>query len=148
MKDIFTQDEISNMSAEIDEQLADIETVRGPHIDTRRRPKKHSKLPEKQRRTIELNTKQNPETFLEKVLHALYKDLCLEPGVLYTQHKKLGDLSNQELIKTVGPILAGMGFVSKPLQTLVVASVVYILHIGIKVICEECSYGSGTEPKL
>lgn len=135
MTDIFTPEEIATMSAEIDKQLEELKT--DLLSDATKDEKKESSLPPKQRKNIEKNIKENPKKFSDRVLRALYNDLCKEDGILYKQYQQFGELSNKDLIKTLGPLLAGMGLVSIPLQTVTVAIAVYILHIGAKVICDE-----------
>ena len=60
-----------------------------------------------------------------------------EGGVLNTQWKKWGDLSNEAVLKSFGALLAGMGFSGNALQMLTVAIGVIVMHLGCKAICEE-----------
>jgi hypothetical protein len=141
MTDIFTPEEIATMSAEIDKQLEELKTDLLSDTITKD-GKKLSSLPPKQRQNIEKNIKENSENFSDRVLRALYNDLCKDDGILYKQYQRFGELNNKEIIKTLGPLLAGMGLASIPLQTVTVAITVYVLHIGVKVICDETQNNS------
>ena len=82
-------------------------------------------------------TKEEPRSFWLRFKQAARRDLCEEGGTLYALWKKYHDLSNEEVLKSFGALLVGMGFSGNVLQMLAVALVVIVLHLGCAVICEE-----------
>lgn len=87
--------------------------------------------------TISTITNEEPRSFWRRFKQAARRDLCEDGGVLHTQWKKHSDLSNEEVLKSFGAILAAMGFSGNVLQMLAVASGVIVIHIGCKAICAE-----------
>ena len=135
MTEVFTPEQITALSAEIDAQLRELGTAYSfAEIRGGEQPKN---LPVKQRRAIEDTTQQDAPSFMKRFLQAARKDLCEEGGVLYQQWKKWGDLSNEKVLQSFGAILVAMGLTGNALQTLAVASAVIVLHLGAKTICEE-----------
>ncbi len=97
-------------------------------------------LPErtpKQWQVIAKVTKEDPQSFWQRFKLAAHSDLCVEGGVLYAQWQKWGDLSNKEVVRTLGAVLAAMGFTGNALQMLAVALGVIIMHVGLKAVCAE-----------
>ena len=137
MTEVFTPEQITALSAEIDAQLRELGTAHSfAEVRGGEQPKD---LPNKQRRAIEDTTQQDAPSFMKRFLQAARKDLCEEGGVLYQQWKKWGDLSNEKVLQSFGAILVAMGLTGNALQTLAVASAVIVLHLGAKTICEEAA---------
>uniref|UniRef100_UPI004055D167 hypothetical protein n=1 Tax=Candidatus Electronema sp. TaxID=2698783 RepID=UPI004055D167 len=82
-------------------------------------------------------TKEEPRSFWRRFKQAARRDLCEEGGVLHTQWKRYGDLSNEAVLKSFGAVLAAMGFSGNVLQMLAVALGVIVIHLGCKAVCEE-----------
>jgi hypothetical protein len=134
MDDLFTPQELEQLSARVDEQLRALGAA-----ETRftRGPKKAQALGEAQRRAIEQATGEDALTFLARFKRAARRDVCDPGGILHTQWKKWKDIVNKDAIKTFGGILVGMGLSGSTLQVVVVAVVVYVLYLGIEAFCEE-----------
>ena len=135
----FTPDQLAELSAQIDQQLAALREEspvafhKGSEQDKQDNPEN---LPV-QWQAIADATKEEPRSFWQKFKQAARRDLCEEGGVLNTQWKKWGDLSNEAVLKSFGALLAGMGFSGNALQMLAVAVAVIVMHIGCKAVCEE-----------
>lgn len=86
---------------------------------------------------IERITQEKPATFLRKVHAAAKQDVCEEGGVLNAQWKQWKNLASADVVKSFGPVLVAMGFSGVLLESLVVATGVTVIHIGLKVFCEE-----------
>ena len=135
----FSPKQLKDLSQRIDEQLAELHNSPSPYSGTKA-GKEPEALPEctpKQWQVIAEVSKQDPQTFWQRFKLAAHKDLCEEGGVLHTQWQKWGDLSNKEVLRTLGAVLAAMGFTSNTLQMLVVALAVIVIHLGCTAICEE-----------
>lgn len=99
-----------------------------------------SKFPEPQVRTVDnavKETGEEPESFWARFKKAARQDVCEEGGVLNTQWKKWGDLSDEKVIKQFGAILVAMGFSGNVLQVMAVALAVIVVHLGVKAFCME-----------
>ncbi|KAB8317193.1 hypothetical protein SD81_017810 [Tolypothrix campylonemoides VB511288] len=138
MTTIFTPEEITTLSSEIDNQLSELRT-RSVSDSKEGEPEEANALPVKQSQTIEQITKEKPESFLKKFARAAKSDLCQEGGVLNTQWKKWADLNNKDVIDKFGIALVALGFSGNMLQILVVAVAVIVIHIGVKAFCENYS---------
>jgi len=136
MNTSFSPEEIDTLSAQIDAQLAklydhyDPDNARGEGDDPLER------LTE-QRQAIEQNTGESANTFFKRFVQEAKKDLCTEEGMLYKQWKKWGDLDNAEVIKSFKSVLVALGVTGAVLQTVLVASAVIVIHLGIKTVCEQ-----------
>lgn len=156
---LFTEQELQNLSAEIDLQLQVLHGLAQDLTEIRHIGYTQKAIPEAQRQQLQtvisettkittrikissvpetITEQDTPESFMKKFARAAKKDLCLEGGVLHEQWKKYGDLDNESMIKNFGGVLAGLGLTSAPLQTAVVAVSVIIVHLGIKAFCEDC----------
>jgi hypothetical protein len=156
---LFTEQELQNLSAEIDLQLQALQHSAINVAETKRIGDTKKTIPEPQRQqlqtvisettkiTIKIKTSttseaitehDTPESFMKKFARVAKQELCLEGGVLHEQWKKYGDLDNETMINHFGSVLAGWGLASAPLQTAVVVVSVLVLHIGIKAFCEDC----------
>lgn len=62
-----------------------------------------------------------PESFWTRFKKAARQDVCQDGGVLNTQWKKWGDLSDETVLKRFGAILVAMGFSGNALQVLAVS---------------------------
>ncbi len=137
MNEPFTAEQITALSAEVDEQLQELNSIYG--TDQLKGVKSKDTLPDKQRQVIAVATGEETTSFLKRFKQAAHQDLCEKDGVLYKQWKwkKWGDLSNKQVLKSFGAVLVAMGFAGNALQILAVALAVVVLHIGVKAICEE-----------
>ncbi|MDJ0617494.1 MAG: hypothetical protein QNJ63_12255 [Calothrix sp. MO_192.B10] len=136
MNNIFTVEEINNLSATIDNQLREL---RGELDSGQKRGATETpdSLPVKQSQAIAEITQEKPPSFLKKFARAAKCDLCDDGGILHTQWKKWADLNNQEVIEKFGAVLVTLGFSGGALEILVVALAVIVIHIGVKAFCEE-----------
>jgi hypothetical protein len=137
---MFSDEEISQLAAEIDAQLLELRSLSG---DTSLKSGDKESQLVKQNQAIAIATKEPAKSFLQKFWKAAKADLCEEDGVLYKQWKKWGDLDNKETISTFKGILAGLGLSGNVLPTAIVAVTVIVLHIGVKAFCDE--YGDRKE---
>jgi hypothetical protein len=134
MDNVFTPQEIENLSAEIDGQLQELGAP-GTGLAKGRTSKEA--LGEKQKRAIEKATGEEATSFLARFKAAAWKDLCEKGGILNTQWTKWKDLANKDIVKTFGGILVGMGLSGGALQIAVVAIAVYVLYLGVEAFCRE-----------
>lgn len=134
MGDLFTEQELERLSAQVDEQ---IRTLGAPGTGLIRGGQQEQALGALQRRAIEQATGEDALTFVARFKQAARKDVCEPGGILHTQWKKWKDIVNKDAIKTFGGILVGMGLSGSALQIAVVALVVYVLYLGIEAFCEE-----------
>ena len=133
MPELFADARITELAAQIDSQLHELQATGGEAL-TRGKGGKSKDLA-KQRKAIAEATGEAPDSFIQRFVRNARKDLCEQGGLLYEQWKELKDLGSKAMIKTFGQILAGMGLAALPLQTVVVALSVYVLHIGVETIC-------------
>ena len=137
MTEVFTPEQITALSAEIDAQLRELGTAYSfAEVRGGEQPKD---LPNKQRRAIEDTTQQDAPSFMKRFLQAARKDLCEEGGVLHEQWKKWRDISNKQILESFGAILVAMGYSATAIPVLAVALAVIVLHLGAKTICEEAA---------
>jgi hypothetical protein len=96
-------------------------------------------IPERLRGTIEAQTGEDADSFLEKIKRAAHRDLCMEGGHLNQQWKKFGDLPTKDVVQWTIGALALVGVTGAPI--LIVTVSVWLLHvslhIGIEAICED-----------
>jgi len=137
---MFSDQEISQLAAEIDAQLLELRSLSGDA--SLKAGDKEAQLV-KQNQAISTATKEPAKSFLQKFWKAAKADLCEEEGMLYKQWKKWGDLDNKETISTFKGILTGLGLSGNVLPTVIVAITVIVLHIGVKAFCDE--YGDRKE---
>ncbi|MFZ4728642.1 MAG: hypothetical protein ACOYMQ_08275 [Pseudanabaena sp.] len=137
---MFSDQEISQLTAEIDAQLLEL---RSPSSEALLKSGGKEAQLVKQNQAIETATKEPAKSFLQRVGKAAKSVICEENGVLYKQWKKWGDLDNEEVISTFKGILTGLGLSGNVLPTVIVAVTVILLHIGVTAFCEE--YGDRTE---
>jgi hypothetical protein len=134
MDDPFTPEELDDLSAKIDEQL---HALGAPGTGLAKGQKPAQALGETQRRAIEEATAEEAMTFLARFKHAARKDVCAPGGIIYTKWNKWKDIANKDLLKTLGPILVGMGLSGSALHIVIVAVAVYALYIGVEAFCQE-----------
>jgi hypothetical protein len=132
--DLFTAQQIADLSSEIDSQLRELGA---PGTGLVRGRTAKEALGEKQKRAIEKATGEDAESFLTRFKSAARKDLCEKGGVLHTQWAKWKDLANKDVVKTFGGVLVGMGLSGSALQIAVVAIAVYVLYLGVEAFCRE-----------
>ncbi|CAK8723921.1 hypothetical protein GCAAIG_13850 [Candidatus Electronema halotolerans] len=135
----FTSDQLASLSAQIDRQLAELQAdpSTAVHKGGRQDKQENPELLPVQWRVIEKITKEEPRSFWQRFKKAAHNDLCKEDGVLNTQWRKWGDLSNEAVLKSFGALLVGMGFSGNALQVLAVALAVIVIHLGCTAICKE-----------
>jgi hypothetical protein len=134
MYDPFTPDELDDLSAKIDEQLR---ALGAPGTGLAKGLKPAQALCEAQRQAIEKATGQDAMTFLARFKQAARKDVCKPGGIIYTQWNKWKDIANKDLLKTLGPILVGMGLSGSALHIVIIAVAVYVLYLGVEAFCQE-----------
>ncbi len=135
----FTPDQLASLSLQIDHQLAPLRDESAQAEFKGNEPDKQD-IPDRlpaQWRAIAAVTKEEPRSFWRRFKQVARRDLCEEGGVLHTQWKKYGDLSNEAVLKSFGAVLAAMGFSGNVLQMLAVALGVIVIHLGCKAVCEE-----------
>ncbi len=135
MDNIFTAEQISGLSAEIDRQIQELGKA-SPSDIKRGEAEGAEQLPVKQSQAIAEITQENPKTFLKTFLAAAKSDLCEEGGVLYAQWKKWADLNNEDVIDRFTAILVALGFTGNALEILLVSVSVIVIHLGAKAFCE------------
>jgi hypothetical protein len=134
----FTDQELQNLSAEIDNQLSELANEPSDEGHTKHIGTIIKAIPSKQKQQLEQATGEEAETYLKKIGRVVKEDLCKEGGLLYKKWQQLGDLDNETLLLTFGGVLSGMGLTAIALQTATVAVSVIVIHISIKVFCEDC----------
>jgi len=126
----FTSEQLTSLSLQIDPQLAQLRDEQPAVTRTGKEPDKQD-IPDRlpvQWQAVAAITKEEPRSFWRRFKQAAHSDLCEEGGVLHTQWKKYGDLSNEAVLKSFGTILAAMGFSGNVLQMLAVAAGVIVIH--------------------
>lgn len=141
MSNIFTAEELKTLSAQVDEQLRELDQL--TFIPLKGEPSESDEdLLEKQRQAIEQNTKESSHSFLQKFAKNTMDILCQEDSLLNKQWKKWGDLNNEDVLEKFGAALTVMGFTGVGLQILTVAIAVYVIHIGVNAFCDKFSKSS------
>ncbi len=135
----FTPDQLASLSAQIDQQLAQLQeaSALSEFKDGDLVPQDIPDRLPAQWRAIAAVTKEEPRSFWQKFKQAARRDLCEEGGVLYAQWQRYRDLSSRAVLESFIAILAAMGYSGNALQVLAVAAGVIVLHLGCTVICEE-----------
>ena len=137
----FTADQLENLSAQVDQQLAELQELqeqpsiavyKGLEPDKQDDPER---LPVQWRVIAEV-TKEEPRSFWQRFKQAAHRDLCEEGGVLHTQWRRYRSLSSKGVLESFGAVLVAMGFSGNALQVLSVAIGVIVLHLGCTAICE------------
>lgn len=136
----FTDQEVQTLSAEIDNQLRELENAPASEGISKAVTYGKKNLPTKQKQELEQATGEEAESYLKKFARAAKKDLCEEGGILYDQFEELGNLSNATMLTTFGGILASMSLATVSLPTVAVALSVIVIHCGIKAFCKECEH--------
>jgi hypothetical protein len=135
MTNIFTDDELDVLSAEVDQQLQElrqskIAIVRGKELEPGGDLTKQQKI-------IEQLTQEPMPSFMAKLGRAARSEICDEDGLLYKQWEKWGDFENKDALKVIAGVLAGMGITGNAWPTVTVAVVVVIARIGRRAFCED-----------
>ncbi len=141
MTNIFTPEEVTALSAEIDRQLKELRHAIDSEQKQGEDKTSDEKMLVKQTEAIAKVTQEHPKRFLQRFGRAATRDLCEEGGMLNKQWKKWGDLDNKDAVERLGAVLVTMGFSGDMLSPLVVALTVIIIHIGLKAFCEDYSCG-------
>ncbi|MEJ6480358.1 hypothetical protein N0Y54_03060 [Nostoc punctiforme UO1] len=145
MNSIFSPEEITALSAEIDRQLTELRDAPDSRQKQGEDETSAEKMLVKQTEEITKLTQEKPKSFLHKFGRAAKSDLCQEGGMLNQQWKKWGDLDNKDAVERLGAVLVTMGFSGDVLSPLAVAVTVIVIHIGLKAFCED--YSSEVENK-
>ncbi len=154
---LFTDAELQTLSAEIDQQLSELNndsaSEEGNTKHTGHTPKT---VPTKQKRQLEhalmearktaittgkptlIEADEDAESLMQKIFRVGKKDLCEEGGVLHDQFEELNNLGRKSMLVIFGSVLTGMGLPPAVLSATAVAVSVIVLHIGIKAFCEDC----------
>jgi hypothetical protein len=132
MPDPFTDDQIENLTAEINRQLLQLVTPdpAGQKSDRRGPPPTETQL-----QAIARATGQDAPTFLARFREAARKDLCEEGGVLHAQWRRYRDLASKDMLQTFGGILIGLGLSGNALSIVAVAIAVHVLYLGADAFC-------------
>ena len=134
MSELFTEAQLAELTDKINRQLQAVQQA-GTAVHRGRSDKKAALA--RQRQTIAEQTREDPDSFLHRFVRKAKQDLCEPGGILFEQWRRMKDLSSKKMLKTFGSVLAGMGLTAMPLQTVLVAVSVYVLHIGVETLCEE-----------
>jgi hypothetical protein len=134
MTQIFTTEEIKTLSAQVDEQLRELDrmSITQEKSVTRQTRPKVDQLPPQQHQAIEEQTQENPNTFLQKFAHQAKTLICNADSDLRKQYELFGDLNKEDALEKFAGFLAVMGFSGMALQILTVAITVYVIRIGIQ----------------
>jgi hypothetical protein len=136
MSVLFSEAELEMLSAEIDRQLQELLDLHAAIFS--RGDESEGKGPlVKQQEMIESLTKEPMDSFMTKFGRAAKADVCDEDGMLHKQWQKWGDLENKEALERLGAVLVAMGFSGGMVSSLAVATIVVIVHIGLKAFCED-----------
>ena len=136
---LFTDQELQALSAEIDSQL--IELANNPASEegnTRHTGHTPKTIPSKQKQQLELATQEDADSFMKKFARAAKHDVCEEGGIIHDTIEESGNMSKKGMLVIFGGILSGIGLPAAALHTTVVAVSVIVFHIGIKAFCEDC----------
>ena len=140
--EIFSPEELDRLSREMDARLAELaagggETAEAKWLFWRRGD---AAVPKQEAETVAKTAAeagQTPESFWTRFKKATRADVCEEGGLLHTQWKKWGDLSNETMLKQFGAVLVAMGFSGNQVQVLALACAVVVVHLGVKAFCME-----------
>ncbi len=135
----FTNEEMTALSAQMDEQLRELRNLEKQLKSSKSgsQPPDEEQLLEKQRKDIKENAKESPDTFLHKCGNKAKDALCKEGSELSKQWQKWGDLRNEDVLEKLGSVLLIMGYSGAALQILTVAISVYVIRIGLNAFCEK-----------
>jgi hypothetical protein len=134
MHQLFTDEEITTLSARIDAELLYLGT---PGTGQLKSATPEEVLPVRQRQALETATGEEATSFIAKFKRAARQDICQPEGVLYQQWQKYRDITNKDVLQTFGGVLMSMGLAGNTLQIAVVALAVYVLYIGLTAFCED-----------
>jgi hypothetical protein len=142
MSNLFTEPELTELAAAVETQLRDVREREAIAVQKSGEPPSTDVILAKQNETITTLTKEPPKHFLVRFGQAAKADLCEDSGLLHKQWQKWGDLDNKDAVERLGAVLLTMGFSGGVVRSLVVATVVIVVHIGIKAFCED--YGQAS----
>ncbi|MDM8557770.1 hypothetical protein [Candidatus Parabeggiatoa sp. HSG14] len=134
MSDIFTTEELSALSAQVDEQLRELGKGYEPGMRKGETQlfSMEDDLPPKQRKDIEDNSKKEAHSFLQEFADKAKEILCNAESDLRKDYELLGEVNKVTLLERLAVLLTVMGFSGIGLQILTVAVTVYIIHVGLK----------------
>ncbi|MCP4108954.1 MAG: hypothetical protein GY749_26055 [Desulfobacteraceae bacterium] len=140
MSNVFTDEEIAALSAEVDKQLRELSNdsvTSTMKSDSKLPGEPTDELPEKQCKAIEEHAKEDPKTFLQKFGDKAKKVLCEADSDLRKRYEIFGDLKKEEVLEKFGAILTVMGFSDLGLKILAVSLTVYLIRIGVTTFCKK-----------
>jgi hypothetical protein len=132
MPDPFTDEQIEQLTNEINRQLLELGT---PDPAEQKSGRRGPSRTEPQFEAIAKATGQDAPTFLARFREAARKDLCEEGGILHAQWTRYRDLASKDMLKTFGGILIGLGLSGNALSIVAVAIAVHILYLGADAFC-------------
>jgi len=132
----FTEQELQALSSEIDSQLRELVSAPIGEGDTKHVDPTRKVIPAKQKQLLEQATGENAETFMQKFARHAKKNLCEKGGLLHDIHEGTGNISKKVMLGVFSDILLDIGLPINAIHTVVVASIVIVLHIGIETFCE------------
>jgi hypothetical protein len=135
---LFTEQELQTLSAEIDLQLRELKNEPSETGDTKRIGTTNKAIPSKQKQQLELATQEDAYAFMKKFVRAGKRDLCEEGGTVHDAMEESANMGKKAMLVIFGGILSGIGLPAAALHTTVVAVSVIVFHIGIKAFCEDC----------
>lgn len=133
----FTEKQLQALSSEIDSQLQELVNAPIGEGYTKDADSTKTAIPAKQKQLLEEATGENAETFMKKFASQAKKNLCEKGGSLYDLHEKAGNISKKAILGVFGNILLELGLPIDSIHTVVVASTVIVLHIGIETFCAD-----------
>jgi len=138
MTQYLTVEQLNDLSAQVDEQLADLESAafmqKGLSDNLKQLPK--------QCKAIENIVKENIDSFLQKFAEKAKEVICHADSDLHKRYAVYGGLKKDEVLEKFAGLLAVMGFSGAALNILTVAIVVYVLHIGLKQFSEKYCFAA------
>ena len=124
----LTVERLNALSAQVDEQLAELDSS----AFTQKSLQDQVEQLSKQYKAIENIVKENAEVFLQQFAKKAKVLICDADSDLQKQYDVFGALKKDEVLEKFAGLLAVMGFSGAAMDILTVAIVVYVLHIGIK----------------
>jgi hypothetical protein len=132
MVDPFTEEQIEKLTAEINQQLRELETADTAELKAGWRGTVRTG---RQKQAIAQATGQDASAFLARFREAAQQDLCEKGGVLHAQWTRYHDLASKDMLNTFGVILIGLGLTRNALSIVAVAIAVHVLYLGVDAFC-------------
>ncbi|MEL6441804.1 MAG: hypothetical protein AAFQ80_21445 [Cyanobacteria bacterium J06621_8] len=142
---IFTEEELQELTQEIERQLQELEvagtvSIRVPAFaradeENPEVLQRDSQLPRKQVEVIAQVIGRSFSTFFKDFLDAALDSICEKTGKLNQLWQKLGDWNNPASINIIASVLAGMGIAEKNLRLICAPLVAILIDLGIEALC-------------